>query len=166
MKTSLTAERVRELLDYCPNTGKFHWKTHRNSQAIQGQEAGHLSKDTGYLILGVDAMKYQAHRVVWLHHYGAWPLEDLDHINHDRADNRICNLRVVNDAVNLRNKSKSKANSSGYTGVYQIPTGNWLARICVNRKQINLGTFPKIEHAIAARKAAEAQHNFHANHGL
>ena len=99
-------------------------------------------------------------------YYGEWPREDIDHINHNRLDNRIENLRCVNDSINLRNKSKSKANTSGQTGVYRTAVGNWIARICVNHKQVNLGTFSDVAEAIAARKDAEKFYQFHPNHGL
>ena len=158
-------ERVRELLRYCPTTGKLFWKTYRNSQARAGQEAGHISKQEGYRVIGLDRKLMQAHRIIWFIHYGQWPQNQIDHINHDRTDNRISNLREVSQIENLHNKSKCRNNSSGHTGVYLTPEGKWKARICVRSKMLNLGTFADFSKAVSVRKAAEVQHNFHSNHG-
>jgi HNH endonuclease len=165
MHKILDIERIRLLLNYCPVTDKLSWKTRRNSQALQDQEAGYIAKE-GYRVIGFDYKIYQAHRVAWAHYYGSFPAEDVDHINHNRSDNRIVNLREVNDLANLRNKSKSKVNSSGHTGVYKNSAGNWIARICVLHKQINLGTFSTKESAYEIRKAAELAFSFHPNHGI
>ena len=166
MNATLTVQRVRELLNYCPTTGHLSWAVYRNSQAVIGQRAGHLDKVTGYRVIGIDRKVYQEHRVAWLHFYGQWPTEEIDHDNHIRDANPIRNLRDVPPNVNTKNKSKSKANSSGYTGVYALPSGKWIARICVDRKIINLGTFPDRDLACAARRTASLLHNFHPNHGL
>ena len=157
--------RVQELLRYCPSTGKLFWKTYRNSQAQVGQEAGHVDQKSGYRVVGLDRKVMQAHRIIWFIHYGRWPVHQIDHINHDRTDNRISNLREVSQIENLHNKSKSRNNSSGQTGVYLTPEGKWKARICVKRKMFNLGTFADFSKAVFVRKTAEAQHNFHSNHG-
>lgn len=165
MQIPISVERVRELLHYCPITGEFLWKSYRNPQAIEGQRAGHISNTGGYLVIGIDNKVMQAHRLAWLHYFGAWPTEQIDHINHNKLDNRISNLREVSQRQNLHNKSKSKANSSGNTGVYKTNTGKWIARICVNRQQINLGTFSNFNDAVLARQNANKLHNFHSNHG-
>lgn len=161
-----TAERVRSLLDYCSITGELTWREYRNSQAVAGQVAGHVDSATGYLVIGIDHKVHQAHMVIWLHHYGHWPSNDIDHENRVRTDNRIHNLRCVSRRVNCKNKSKSKRNSTGHTGVYKTPAGKWIARICVDFIQVNLGTFPSIDEALVARKAAEVLHQFHPTHGL
>lgn len=70
MKTDLTVERVRQLLDYSPSTGEMFWKLYRNSKAVAGQLAGHKDKVTGYIVIGIDDKTYQAHRIAWLLHYG------------------------------------------------------------------------------------------------
>ena len=165
MQDVVSVERVRALLAYTPNTWRLVWKTYRNSQAQKGQEAGHISASEGYRLIGIDGKLYKAHRLAWLLHFGRWPAGQIDHINHDRLDNRISNLREVSQVTNLRNKSKSKANSSEHTGVYKTAVGNWIARICVNRKQINLGTFLTLEEAVAARELANSSFKFHPNHG-
>lgn len=160
----VTYDIADKALDYDPVTGILTWKVYRNPRALEHQVAGYLGNQ-GYLMIGLLGKNYQAHRLAWLLHYGHWPVEQLDHINHVRTDNRICNLREVTQSANLKNKSKSKANSSNHTGVYKTAVGNWIARICVDRRQINLGTFKSLEEAVAARQAANKQHLFHQNHG-
>ena len=91
--------------------------------------------------------------------YGFWPPQDVDHINGDRADNRISNLRLATRSENLRNKRKFPTNTSGYVGVYCYwQRGNWNARISVNGRNINLGYFATKEDAAQARAEAERKY--------
>jgi hypothetical protein len=120
----------------------------------------------GYTRITIKGRRYKTHRVVWALHHGEWP-DSIDHINHDRADNRIQNLRSIPVAENLRNKSRDKRNTSGKTGVsWDSRTNKWFAKICVDKKQISLGLFADKEDAIAARVAAERAAGFHPNHGM
>ncbi|WP_446719173.1 HNH endonuclease signature motif containing protein [Halocynthiibacter sp. C4] len=108
----------------------------------------------------------RAHRVIWAMFYGRWPAKDIDHINGDRTDNRISNLRHVSRAENARNSSRSSANTSGRTGVYKVKkSGKWNARIRVDGRFINLGFFKEFEAACAARAVAESKYGFSARHG-
>lgn len=156
--------RVREALDYEPLSGKFYWKESGNNRIQIGDEAGSISND-GYIVIGLDGNVYQAHILAWLHYYGVWPNGEVDHEDHIRTRNCISNLRDIPKSVNGKNHSKSKANTSGYTGVYGTPSGNWIVRITVNRKTINLGTFSSLQDAINTRQLANVTHNFHPNHG-
>jgi hypothetical protein len=166
MQTVLTRKRLLEVLDYDPMTGGFWWKTTMNPMAQAGDLAGFIFQKTGYRVIGIDGKYYQAQRLAWLIANGVWPQGEIDHENHIRDDNRILNLKDVPRLVNQKNKSKFRNNTSGYTGVYATPNGSWIARICVNRRQINLGTYPTIEDAVFARAAANSDFNFHSNHGL
>jgi hypothetical protein len=88
--------------------------------------------------------------------HGVWPEDQIDHINRDRADNRIENLREVTNKQNQQNRSTNSDNTSGHTGVsWYKPYSKWRAQIKHNHKVIHLGYFTNIEDAIAARKAAE-----------
>lgn len=108
----------------------------------------------------------KAHRVLWLLYTGKWPSADIDHINGIRSDNRIENLRVVSRAENLKNQRLRTNNTSGVTGVsWDKRSGKWHAHIQVNVRRKHIGYFTKISDAIAARKAAEVEYGFHANHG-
>jgi hypothetical protein len=161
----LTAQEACELLDYSPTTGHLYWKVNRGSNLVAGQAITRLS-NKGYIVVKINKKLYSAHRIAWLMTHGVWPIGQIDHENHIRSDNRLLNLYDVSQQINLKNKTKMRNNTSGHTGVCQTRSGNWLARICANKTQINLGTFPTIDDAIIARNAAMVHHNFNVNHGL
>ena len=100
----LTAEKLRERLDYDPETGVFTWRVKPRQKSIIGH-AGHLSK-TGYVYISVQKKSYPAHRLAWLYTYGCWPHKEIDHINRVRSDNRIANLREATRAENCANRKK------------------------------------------------------------
>jgi hypothetical protein len=106
----------------------------------------------------------RAHRVAFVYMYGYEPAQ-VDHINGDRSDNRLCNLREVTCSDNRRNSARPCNNTSGVIGVSRAPSGNWIAYIKVGGVMHNLGTHPTLEDAASARKAAEASLGFHPNHG-
>lgn len=103
-RVDLTHEEVRRLFDYCPQSGRLLWKcaSPRHQYSV-GKEAGGVHWE-GYRRLAVRKKHYLAHRVIWLHYYGEWPNGIIDHINRNRSDNRIENLRVVSDKESSRNK--------------------------------------------------------------
>lgn len=162
---------VRQRLRYDPDTGKLYWRAHESMRASwnsrwAGQEAGTV-KDNGYLVLAIDRRLIRAHRVVWALHHGAWPADDIDHINHDRLDNRVENLREVGRKTNCRNASQSKRNTSGRTGVGWCKLQNrWRSQISPDGRCLYLGHFDRFEDAVAARAAAEKRFGFHKNHGI
>jgi len=119
----------------------------------------------------INGNSYKLHRLIWIYHNGPIPEGmQIDHINHDRQDNRIENLRLVeNSQENLRNMSMINSNSSGHMGVCYLNgyTGrkSWHAYIYVNNKKIGLGKYITKEEAIKVRKEAEEKYGFHPNHG-
>ncbi|TIV83829.1 MAG: HNH endonuclease [Mesorhizobium sp.] len=173
----LTADRVRAVLDYNPETGIFMWANRplsdfANTQAYGafvsrclGREAGSPTMN-GYRRITVDRVKYLAHRLAWLHFYGTWPSQQIDHVNGDGCDNRIANLRDVSNAENHRNLRLMKTNRSGVAGVrFDARYDNWAATIWEDAKIIHLGSFKSKDDAVAARKAAERKLGYHPNHG-
>ncbi len=153
--TTLTAEYLRSVLHYEPETGIFTWKVRTANRVKVGDVAG-CPDGRGYLQIRVQSRKYQAHRLAWLYVYGEWPKDQLDHINRIRTDNRISNLREVTNKQNLQNAGKRSNNTSGHSGVrWYRQSSKWVACITHNYKRIHLGFFATIEEAIAARKAAE-----------
>jgi hypothetical protein len=107
-----------------------------------------------------------AHRVAFAHFYGHWPTDKVDHINQNRSDNRIENLRDVSPQENSQNQKLSKRNTSGVTGVtWHNQRKKWMAQITVSLKTHTLGIYEKKADAIAARKDAERRFGFSANHG-
>ena len=151
----LTAEKLRELLHYEPETGIFTRKVSTSNRVKIGDAAGSLDGH-GYLQIRVQSRPHKAHRLAWLYTYGVWPKEQIDHINRNRLDNRIANLREVSHKQNQQNRSKPSNNTSGHPGVvWNKQRSKWQARIRHNYKQIHLGYFSILEEAIAARKAGE-----------
>jgi hypothetical protein len=100
-------------------------------------------------------------------YYGRWPDGQLDHINGDRRDNRIANLREVSNAENSRNAGRRRDNTSGVVGVSSTSSrlNPWRAYIKIGDRVRHLGRFPSIKTAADARRAAERQHGYHENHG-
>ena len=112
---SLTAERLRALIDYNPSTGEMTWRVSRGNVAAGAPVAVSLSR--GYRIMGVDYIKYPAHRLAWLYVHGEWPNQHLDHINGIRADNRMCNLREATGTQNNMNSDRRCDSSNLFRGV-------------------------------------------------
>lgn len=145
----ITAELVRSILDYNPLTGVFTWKN--------GTLAGGIS-NCGYLRIGIKRSKYLAHRLAWLMMTGKWPLDQLDHINGVRIDNRWANLRAATNAQNTINSDY--ANRTGLRGIYHHKKhGGWAAAIKANGHRVHLGYFKTPEEAHAAY--CEAAREFH-----
>lgn len=157
MQPPLTAERLRELLSYDPETGEFRWR--EIPWQSKRAQAGCLDKSTGYIRIGISGTRYWAHRLAWLYVTGEWPVRQVDHRNLVRSDNRFNNLRQADISQQRANMSKRKDNTSGHRGVYLIPsTGMWLAKMMWRGRRIHLGHFTTIDGAIAARRAANVQH--------
>ena len=154
----LTAEYLRSILHYDQETGIFTWKVRTSTRVKVGDAAGCPGGD-GYLQIRIQSRLYQAHRLAWLYMNGEWPTDQIDHINRNRSDNRIANLREVTNKQNMQNAGKSSNNTSGHTGVrWYRWASKWLAHIKHNYKQIHLGYFDDLEEAIAARKAGELKY--------
>ena len=152
--SNLTAERLRELLSYDPETGIFTWRMHFG-RVKSGTVAGCLTR--GYIAVRVNKRMMFAHRLAWLHAYGRWPIGDIDHINGVRNDNRLVNLRECNRSENKQNSNAHKDNKSGFMGVSKIKGADrWRSEICVNRKNRHLGSFKSPELAYAAYLEAKA----------
>lgn len=166
----LTFERANELFHYEPNSGKLFWKKRTARRIKVGDEAGTLCKSTGYRMVFINRKGYLVHRIAILLATGACdPSKEVDHIDHDRLNNRLNNLRIVDRINNMRNIGLGKTNKTGVIGVSlkYTRTGElrYSANIMVNRKSINLGIFDNIEEAAAAREEANIKYGFHPNHG-
>jgi uncharacterized protein YkuJ len=150
----ITQEELKEILEYNPDTGVLKWnKTLRNG-VQKGREVSGLDKD-GYLRVKYNGKTYMAHRLAWLYVYGEYP-NIIDHIDRDVTNNRIENLRNVDNYTNRKNQKVFKNNTSKVTGVCYVKNENkWMARISENGKRILLGKFENKEDAIKARFEAE-----------
>jgi hypothetical protein len=158
MKTTknITQDRLTSLYQYNPETGVF---------TRYGREVGFLNWK-GYILIQIDDKRYRAHRLAWFYTHGEWPNSQIDHIDHDRTNNAITNLRLATPTDNARNQSLHLLSTSGTTGVYW-DTGHarWRACITLNYKTKHLGSYKNKEDAIAARQAANVAYGFHENHG-
>ena len=152
---ALTADRLKELLDYCPESGVFTWRKTSSCRAVAGSVADNVSAN-GYIRIGVDGKVYLAHRLAWLWMNGEWPRKYVDHANFVTSDNRWANLREANDAENSRHKRLRSDSRSGVRGVqFHKQSGKWRARIVVDKKSISLGLYPdKISAGAAFQVAA------------
>jgi hypothetical protein len=159
--TELTAELVRDLLDYDEHTGALTWKVRRRGRIPKDSTAGNVNAATGYRIVAINTRRYKAHRIIWLMMTGVFPEHQIDHRDGNPSNNRWQNLREATHAQNQRNRKLSRTNTSGYTGVYRASprrTLAWSADIRVNGRKLFLGCFPSKDAAHAARVAAELEH--------
>lgn len=140
-------EELLALLDYDPGTGMFTWKINRGGTAKQGSVAGNIQA-AGYRYINFQRRLVGAHRLAWLYVHGAWPTGDIDHINRQRDDNRIANLRDTTRSQNMRNSIRKRTPSSPLQGVcWDRQHGKWLASITSHGKQIHLGRYETAEQA-------------------
>jgi hypothetical protein len=162
----LTADRLRQVFDYNPDTGEFIRKIQTSNRAKMGQPSGTVNGQ-GYVIIRLDGVQYLGHRLAWLYMTGEMPTALIDHRNEDRTDNRWSNLRQADNAQNLWNRGASSRNKSGYKGVsYDRRTGRWRASIKARDAHRFLGRFATPEQAHAAYVAAASElHQQFANPG-
>lgn len=145
----LTAARLRELLEYNPETGIFTRRSQRGRYKA-GAPTGCLSP-IGYLQIRVDQKLYYAHRLAWLYAHGLWPVDLIDHINGDKINNCLSNLREATPQQNNRNTGKRSHNTSGFKGVYwDKERQKWGAAATVNGRFRSLGRYSTREEAYAA----------------
>jgi hypothetical protein len=165
----LTQRRVRDVLHYNPWTGALTWR-HRLGGSrswnarFAGKKAGAPHGD-GYIAVAIDGVRYLAHRLIWFYVFGYWP-DEVDHEDQSRSHNRLDNLREVTRLENAKNHTLQRNNTSGHVGVSLIKsTGRWRAYYYVSKRQVEIGVFANRDDAIEARKAANDNNSFHANHG-
>jgi len=160
----LSAEKLRQLVHYDPETGLFTRRVSR-ARGRAGSVMGKVDPGSGgYVRIPVNNGLHRAHRLAWLYMTGQWPTQFIDHIDRDRTNNRWCNLREACPTVNAQNASRRLDNKSGIKGVSWCNTqGKWMAQIRVQRKTKFLGYYENLEDARTARQAAEALfHPFYA----
>lgn len=138
----LDAHLLREFLDYDRETGIFTWKVMLSNRRKPGDRAGNYTH--GYVEIGIGGRSYRAHRLAWLFVYGEWPTGMLDHIDGDRANNAIMNLRDVTNQTNAQNRhevSSSKVTSQ-YLGVtWNAANQCWMAQIGIDGKNLYVGQY-------------------------
>lgn len=173
---------LRQLLEYDPETGALTWRWRdraifpngRGYESWNSQYSGKRADDgpsngmAGYRGVLIFNRRYSAHRVAWAVATGEWPAHQIDHINGDRRDNRLCNLRDVPQLENMRNTALHGRNKTGVSGVQKRPRAGadkWRSYIYLEGKTICLGSFDSFEEAVAVRKEAEKLYGYHPNNG-
>ena len=159
MKADLTQERVRELFDYDYENG---WLIRKQTRAgiPWNKPCGHKPICNGYGRVCIDGKGYFAHRIIWLWHYGSWPSNQTDHLDRNKINNRIENLRDATGSENEQNKGLKGTNSSGFPGVsWHKRDKKYQAYIKINKKQIHIGCFTAAEEAHLAYQLAKIKYH-------
>lgn len=167
MKRIITHAELLSLFSYDPDTGHLIRLKSRGAYKAGQRAGGFMRQSTGklyrYLLIGEKS--YREHRLIWFYVYGKWPFE-VDHINGDGTDNRLCNLREVTHEENGKNQKLKKNNKSGVSGVHFCKTHvKWHVSIGVERKRRTIGYYDDFFSAVCARKNAEKMLGYHVNHG-
>ncbi len=155
----ITQQFLHEIFEY--RDGYLFWKVDRRGNKLKGKQANRLKKSNGYQEVTINKKHYYVHRIIFMMFYERWP-EQVDHIDSDRSNNLISNLREANNAQNNRNTKTRASNTSGFKGVsYYTSLKKYVAKITVNYKGFHLGCFDTPEEAHEAYKKAALE--FHEN---
>lgn len=154
----ITADRLRELVHYCPETGIF---THLQSRGRVKARAIAGCNSNGYTVIRLDKILYPAHRLAWLYVHDRIPNGDVDHIDGNKSNNQISNLRDVDRSTNLQNQkcASSRNKSSGLLGVNKRENGTFRSYIQIDGKYVSLGTFKYAQDAHEAYLTAKRIHH-------
>ena len=149
----ISQEYLKSILHYDSVTGVFTRIKSVSKSVKVGDLAG--TEANGYKAFSVLGKTYRAHRLAWLYHHGVFPLSIIDHINRDKSDNRICNLREATAEENQKNRVKNINNTSGFKGVhFRKDRGTFVARAMINGKSRYIGSFR------TSKEASDAYHVF------
>ncbi|HCQ2951016.1 TPA: HNH endonuclease [Escherichia coli] len=145
---------------YNPKTGVIlnRWNRKENTTKFKN----------GYIKLSLGNEQWLAHRVAWIIHFGSIPEGmEVDHINHDKADNRIDNLRIVSHSKNMKNVKLKKSNKTGFCGVHlDTVSGKFIAKVKINGVTHTVGRFHNAKDAGDAAMRFRIVNGFHKNHGI
>ena len=160
-RADITQDFLRQLFDYDASTGRLIWRSSSRGHKA-GEVAGTVQKGRGYrqvcISSGASEVVTLEHRLVFLFHHGYLP-KQIDHINLDKGDNRIENLRPADASTNQMNIGPRCNSKTGIKGVtWDASRCKWKATIKVNGKRYFLGRFPSLDEAHEARKAAQHLH--------
>lgn len=159
----ITQEELKRHLEYDSLNGGFKWKLNpcfRYSKSSIGTKAGSKGID-GYISISLSRNRYKVHRLVWFYHYGYFPENLIDHIDRNKSNNKIENLREVTNSCNQRNSFTSSRNKTGVRGIsFRRCIGKFVASITVDNKIKEVGSFKDFTEAVAHRLAAEQALNW------
>lgn len=164
-RIDIPVDYLRECFDYDAEAGTLTWRARpaahfsdaRRCTQVNTAHAGKIAGGctrSGYADVFVDGKRFMAHRIIWAMHTGVWPIAFIDHINRNRFDNRISNLREATQSQNSINRGTK--NKTGLKGVY--PSGAKYRALI----QINLGIFdtPELAHQAYSKAARELHGEF------
>lgn len=156
---SMNADDVRKLISYDPETGEFQWVARRRGVRLDAPPG--TRHPDGRLEIALCGKRHKAARIAWLLMTGEWPKHNIDHISGDPSDDRFVNLRDIPTKANIQNQVRAQRSnrSSGLLGVTHRKNGKWQARLLVDGKNTNVGTFDTAESAHQAYLAAKRQHH-------
>ena len=146
----ITQRLLKSLYMYDETTGVFTRRLTGLNEAIKDK--------AGYLKIWVHGKTYPCHRMAWLYMYGKLPKDMIDHIDGDKTNNSLSNLREATNSQNQMNRRLGKNNKSGHKGVVRLRCGKWKAQLAIDKTYLYLGTFSTMEAALAARTIAEIKH--------
>jgi len=150
----ITYDLIRELFDYHKD-GHLVWKVPISRSTKKGDRVTYQNT-MGYVVVFIENKPYYAHRIIWLWHHGYVPENNLDHINRNKSDNRIENLREVSQQCNMRNSKTNTRNKTGVKGIsYDDSREKYVAQIRAFGKNCNLGRHSDFNEAVLTRFAAE-----------
>lgn len=165
----LSPTQLKKLLTYDRQTGQLTWRERKNLPEWNGKHAGKIAGYThseGYVGVGIAGKLYLAHRIAWAIAHNKWPTHQLDHINGNRSDNRLCNLREADYSLNAKNSSKHAKNTSGVSGVsWHAKAKKWHAEVCVDKVKHRLGLFHSLTDAAQVVQDFRRRHGFTERHG-
>ncbi|AYN94411.1 HNH endonuclease [Pseudomonas sp. LTJR-52] len=164
----ITQEQLKAKFHYSPLAGVFEKRVGTKRKGYKWVLVGTTKTDTGYASMQIMGKRYLVHRLAWLYVYGKFPDMALDHIDGDRLNNAISNLREVTAAQNVHNSQKPSHNKSGVKGVsYCEASKTWTAQVAIERRPVFMKRYKTKEEAIqAVRAARELAHGEYANHGI
>lgn len=156
-RMQVSAEEVRAALDYEPDTGLFRWRVRTSKSVRVGDVAGSPTSN-GYTRLRLNGVEYLAHRIAWLCVNGEHPTKLIDHIDGNKQNNAIANLRLVSMSENVQNQKRAMShNKTGFLGVSHHGKNVFRAAINIGGKGVYIGSFKTPEAAHAAYLTAKRE---------
>ena len=171
------AAKASLLVEYCPESGSLRWRHRTEGSDASRWNARYAGSECGtiddkryrrilFRLIPGKTFKIRAHRLAWFISYGRMPEGEIDHINQDKQDNRLINLRDVPKSINQRNGTRKSNNTSGIPGVtWHKQSKKWCAQAGIDGKHHHLGLFERIEDAESATLKFRAANGFTETHG-